>query len=532
MYNNLRDSQHDFMWPVHHSTASASSTSSSSQSDTTAESFYTGVNTIPPSHGHQLEDNISTITGSFRTALSFAPVDPMTVEYPEYNHPHDLPIDGNCDNRHLVKEDQPTFDLTDSSLIHQAHIAQLQAAAGGSSLTHGGISQSQGVDVGIPIPRYRAPERQKRGARLQRSFGEVPRRAQGWLSEASLDVNPRHHMHHSQRLGEATVDVIALHSEMIQLRQQVVELKSIINASSISQANLTTDTTQSKGGLNQKLGKKSRAAVRQEIDDLLGHPNKYKFTRLATQEDIETFEPLWRNRRDNSLECCDIDDFKVDLYTNPSSGWNNSAGWVFARHYAAKVETDFSVQDIQRHFITRMRSLKRSFKVYLENDEEKAKLQKYHRRLNRKKDKLRRQITICEEEPLARPHLGIMQGLGLNGMSSEDSDYPPSPDVPLRIPSQKQFVVLRPIWRAREITPWIHIFDLLWAHRRDVQEDGRGKQPVFRIRMIHTVSYDTPIVQGLHHNAYDLPWITSPAGNDTQYNPVMYDFTYSPGLMQ
>lgn len=80
----------------------------------------------------------------------------------------------------------------------------------------------------------------------------------------------------------------------------------------------------------------------------------------------------------------------------------------------------------------------------------------------------------------------MIKKLGVNGMSSEDSDYdnPTSTILPPHCDRHESiFVVLQPIWRAQDLSFWLWNID---AYKRIQQAQGadtRGGVAAFRIHI-------------------------------------------------
>jgi hypothetical protein len=98
-------------------------------------------------------------------------------------------------------------------------------------------------------------------------------------------------------------------------------------------------------------------------------------------------------------------------------------------------------------------------------------------------------------------HLPLLQQLGVEGMSSDKSEHDDLTGHP-------RFFVLCPIWRAKELTSWLRMFNSVHMIERRSGDDGRGAYP--RLRILATpqrLSGTNKFVSGLPINAYDPSWL-------------------------
>jgi hypothetical protein len=105
-------------------------------------------------------------------------------------------------------------------------------------------------------------------------------------------------------------------------------------------------------------------------------------------------------------------------------------------------------------------------------------------------------------EPLTN-HLGILDALGDDGMSTDESCVDPDTQ-------QTRYTVTRPEWRHPDLHNWLGVFDQL-HHRSHLESwslDKRGAFPHIRTgsQKVHPKSHAPT---GLPINAYDPRWIES-----------------------
>lgn len=103
-------------------------------------------------------------------------------------------------------------------------------------------------------------------------------------------------------------------------------------------------------------------------------------------------------------------------------------------------------------------------------------------------------------DPLKR-HLDILEALGPNGMSSDESDV----DCNTR---QLTYTIVKPDWRHPDLHNWLKVFDQL-HHRNHINSwslDKRGAFPHIRIGS-QKVHRKVQVPAGLPINAYDPKWL-------------------------
>ncbi len=100
-------------------------------------------------------------------------------------------------------------------------------------------------------------------------------------------------------------------------------------------------------------------------------------------------------------------------------------------------------------------------------------------------------------------HLGIMDELGDDGMSTDESHFDPDTH-------QVMYTVTKPEWRHPDLHNWLKVFDRLYdrMHINSWSLDKRGAHPHLRVgsRRVHQKSHAPT---GLPINAYDPTWLDS-----------------------
>jgi hypothetical protein len=105
-------------------------------------------------------------------------------------------------------------------------------------------------------------------------------------------------------------------------------------------------------------------------------------------------------------------------------------------------------------------------------------------------------------EPLTK-HLGILDALGDDGMSTDESVIDPDTH-------RATYTVTKPEWRHPDLHDWLMVFDQLHhrSHMESWSLDKRGAFPHIRTRSLK-VHLKSHAPTGLPINAYDPQWIES-----------------------
>lgn len=125
----------------------------------------------------------------------------------------------------------------------------------------------------------------------------------------------------------------------------------------------------------------------------------------------------------------------------------------------------------------------------------------------------------------------MLERLGVQGMSSDESDREELPRNPRARLETPHFYVHSPRWRATRLTTWLHIFDAAHTvYRRSGEAGLRGAYPRLRVQNMENPVFSSSkkFVRGLPLNAYDQQWLAS--RNDVPFTiqPAMerYDFDH------
>ncbi|KAF7436045.1 hypothetical protein PC9H_002871 [Pleurotus ostreatus] len=228
-------------------------------------------------------------------------------------------------------------------------------------------------------------------------------------------------------------------------------------------------------------------------------------------EEAQNYANMWNARKGiNVPPCCDEDNFRYDLLGTPRSPWNQSAARVFAVAFRRWAQADLDHTATTDAFFTWIKSLKQNYKKSQLNAAEQGRAQSLARRKTRKRALFHLRLEAAQQHPLLQRHVDIMQRLGPDGMSSDESDVedgrggedPANPTRPI-------FRVVAPGWRAREVGEWLEPFDSIHLFSRRNSDDLRGQYPRLRLRTSRTRTVDRTAraVKDLPVNAYDPAWL-------------------------
>ncbi|KAI0054700.1 hypothetical protein BV25DRAFT_1816684 [Artomyces pyxidatus] len=204
-------------------------------------------------------------------------------------------------------------------------------------------------------------------------------------------------------------------------------------------------------------------------------------------------------------ECCTAEEFWIDITDTETSDWNRSAARVFARDFVLQDE-HYQFRDvalIEEKFLNHFKSLRKAYVTSIKSMQERRALQSAYNRYARKR-------TVCLFLPSSARRWGtrnpdgtnedltMLQRLGPNGMSSDETDYE----------QHGQYRMLKKTWRSLKLTNWLHGWDQLHRSYRTgvVGPVTRGNQP--RWRFISNKVDDTraPVTR-LPRDAYSADWV-------------------------
>ncbi|KAI6003561.1 hypothetical protein EDC04DRAFT_2523169, partial [Pisolithus marmoratus] len=144
--------------------------------------------------------------------------------------------------------------------------------------------------------------------------------------------------------------------------------------------------------------------------------------------------------------CCTVDNFSVDLQGYAHSEWNRSAAQVFAVEYLKRYKgQNHMLEFVAEAWLTWCR----------ENKVISKSRKALHQRCQRKQELYKRRLdTACQYANIKDQAVHIVQSLGLDGMSSDESDHEGHN-------REATYYILDKDWCSRRITAWLQLLDAL-----------------------------------------------------------------------
>lgn len=134
-------------------------------------------------------------------------------------------------------------------------------------------------------------------------------------------------------------------------------------------------------------------------------------------------------------------------------------------------------------------------------------------------------LSVAQEHPLLRQHVPLLERLGVDGMSSDESDVDDADDGGSRT-RRPIYQVVTPAWRATEVGDWLEAFDSVYFLSRRSKQDLRGQYPRLRGRIPVKVDDKAKPVPSLPRNAYHASWITLQRQVEFRLKPLNQDYPF------
>ncbi|KAA1477407.1 hypothetical protein DENSPDRAFT_758508, partial [Dentipellis sp. KUC8613] len=194
---------------------------------------------------------------------------------------------------------------------------------------------------------------------------------------------------------------------------------------------------------------------------------------------------------------CPIEAFCINVRGTPRSPWNVSASRVFIKHLTQKHDfPDNSVvrQRIEHAFFTRVKGLHASWNASVKSPSEAKGDLARGRSYQRKKTDFDRRKEMVHKYKNLHKFVGVLDALGIAGMSSDESDSSLG---------QKTYTITRPQWRSAEFRRVMGTLDVIYSLTRSAKarSDARG-QHVRRRKASEKVSTRTVAPKRLPINFY------------------------------
>ncbi|KAL7277902.1 hypothetical protein ACG7TL_008852 [Trametes sanguinea] len=257
-------------------------------------------------------------------------------------------------------------------------------------------------------------------------------------------------------------------------------------------------------------------AVRVLTRTLMGRVGQaFDETKVPSVVEVEAFNP--------SLgPCCTGENFRPDLRSPPHTVWNKSVCDVFvALFIKRKVHPCKDETLIHEAFFSHLGYLHSSYMDQLKTTEDQEAARKAHNRYERKRGLFNRRCDVCASYVGLTRHLYMLQLLGINGMSSDESDVEDGRPV---------YLVLKKSWRNPEIDAWLRVFDVLYRRSRYMPLNRNPRGANVHIRKLTQKVDDTRQPRtNLPVNAYNPSWLQALTAYDKarlKVDPKPYDFTH------
>ncbi|KAJ7823315.1 hypothetical protein B0H14DRAFT_2518672 [Mycena olivaceomarginata] len=245
--------------------------------------------------------------------------------------------------------------------------------------------------------------------------------------------------------------------------------------------------------------------VHKHLDELI--PKITQIVPLVTREECALYEAQILLPHNSRLEATSKENFRFDVQGTPRSPWNKSAARVFSHLTIQQLGLPNSLEmfnAITKAFETYVDHIIRRYKLSLKTAEEQALEHSKHSKYGRKYQNSERTqyIQLFHRRrfigylfPPLRKHVSMLELLGVDGMSSDESGQEDDRD---------EYKILAPLWRASEVAPWLRMFDTIHRILRAVG-NPQAQQGTFPHRRILTnaKSRNKKFVAGLPHNVYD-----------------------------
>ncbi|KDR66684.1 hypothetical protein GALMADRAFT_147736 [Galerina marginata CBS 339.88] len=261
--------------------------------------------------------------------------------------------------------------------------------------------------------------------------------------------------------------------------------------------------------------------VRKHLTHMMGG-DMFAVDRRPSEADLLVFTQKWGNKQAHEfIACCDADKFKIVVGAKPRNPWNESASQIFAHDFlrasGAPVNAS-NVKKLKTAFFNRLRAVVADHNKRAKGGAAFRIHRTAERRLQRKRvvrlfldvsltpaeaanvklfDRRRRIVTALE---MLRPHLQMLDNLGVDGMSSDESEGEDA--------NETACIVRIPRWRSKALSDWLHVIDRIYILSRRKAGNRRGSLPHLRIYKDGSFSLKDKFVSGLPKNAYDPEWLS------------------------
>ncbi|KAI6144281.1 hypothetical protein BKA82DRAFT_3983196, partial [Pisolithus tinctorius] len=198
--------------------------------------------------------------------------------------------------------------------------------------------------------------------------------------------------------------------------------------------------------------------------------------------------------------CCTVEDFRIDLEGLPRSEWNKSAALVFAQEYLKRRRENYTLEYVMKAWLTHVMTLRTRYKVKELDDEDRTERKARNRQRQRKHELYSHRLQTAYEYREIKDHaVAIVESLGQDGMSSDESDHEGHW-------GEATYYILEKDWRSKQVTAWLQMLDSLHLHLRynGKWQTTAGAWPHFRTASLNDSK--GPPVKGLPIDFYSRNW--------------------------
>ncbi|KAJ3551266.1 hypothetical protein NM688_g4804 [Phlebia brevispora] len=265
--------------------------------------------------------------------------------------------------------------------------------------------------------------------------------------------------------------------------------------------------------------------VRDHFEYLTGHAD------LTPNVPAEVVVEPWRVAgwiagRDGPATSSTPGHFQLDLNGTPSTLFNRSVRDVFTTSFLSSGRYIWNDKDmINDAFDNYFNYLQRRWREQQAQTPHPADATRRQRHYSRRYYLFQRRLDIVRMTPALARHEEILRRLGVNGMSSDESDTGAQP---------VQYRITTPRWRHPAIRPFLQVLDDLYTLFRLQGGFSNSRQgSIHRHRVPANIQSDGHPVSGLPQNAYNPEWLGSQASfvqGQLAPQPQHYSFTYDPSI--
>ncbi|KAG2747182.1 hypothetical protein P692DRAFT_20697506, partial [Suillus brevipes Sb2] len=200
--------------------------------------------------------------------------------------------------------------------------------------------------------------------------------------------------------------------------------------------------------------------------------------------------------------CCTVERFRVDLRGFAKSDWNVSAAKVFARDFLEAHPQFKAVKpsEVENTWTTHVDYLRKVYRAQTSEIQEVDVRKQRNRRKERCAQIYYRRLAVAEAHPSLRGAITVIKQLGINGMSSDESDHSASNGL-----ATYRIHIKR--WRSQKVTDFLRTCDALHLMvRYQLEWDATpGAWPHLRLPSLRFSL--RAAVQKLPINFYDQDWL-------------------------